>query len=88
VSATVDEAVAGGPHAASAGAFEQHTGTVTAFDEFAGWGTVTDAAGTERFFHCTTIADGTRTIAVGTDVSFEVRPGAAGSWEATRLTPR
>jgi cold shock CspA family protein len=87
VRAPADEAVAA-PPPASTGAFEQHAGTVTDFDDFAGWGTVTDGAGIERFFHCTTIADGTRTIAVGTEVTFEVRPGAAGSWEATRLTPR
>jgi hypothetical protein len=39
-------------------------------------------------FHCTQIADGTRTIDVGTAVTFEVRAGAMGRWEATTLAPR
>jgi cold shock CspA family protein len=43
-------------------------------------------AGDDRwFFHCTQIADGTRTIAVGTPVTFEVRPGQRGTWEATHV---
>lgn len=85
MSAPVDGAVAAGPPPAATGAFEHRTGTVTAFDEFGGWGKVTDDAGTERFFHCTAIADGTRTIAVGTDVAFVVTPGAVGRWEAADL---
>jgi cold shock CspA family protein len=62
-------------------------GTVTAFDEPRGLGVIT-AAGTEYPFHCTVIADGTRTIAVGTDVEFEVVPGGLGRWEAAAVTPR
>ena len=62
------------------------TGVVTEFDEPAGFGTVTaDGGGVEHFFHCTAIADGTRTIPVGTDVTFELRPGGLGRWEATDL---
>jgi cold shock CspA family protein len=38
-------------------------------------------------FHCTSIADGSRTIAVGQHVRFTVVPGRLGRWEATRLTP-
>ena len=37
-------------------------------------------------FHCTAIADGTRTIEVGTAVTFEVRPAGMGRWEATAIT--
>ena len=37
-------------------------------------------------FHCTQIADGTRTIAVGTPVTFDVVPGHLGRWEAAALT--
>lgn len=61
-------------------------GTVTEFDEGRGLGTV-ESGGRTYPFHCTQIADGTRTIAVGTDVSFEVGPGGLGRWEARSLTP-
>jgi cold shock CspA family protein len=58
-------------------------GVVVAFDEFKGYGTVRTQDGAEHFFHCTTIADGTRTIAVGTPVTFTLRPGHRGAWEAS-----
>lgn len=65
------------------------TGSVATFDDPRGIGTVTDEAdGREYFFHCTAIADGTRTIAVGAAVEFEVVPGRRGVWEATGLRPR
>ncbi len=64
------------------------TGTVVAFDEHKGCGTVRAADGRELFFHCTAIADGTRTIPVASEVSFEVVAGHLGQWEADRLTPR
>ena len=57
------------------------------FDEARGLGTV-EADGQRYPFHCTQIADGTRTIAVGTMVTFGVRPGGMGRWEAAALTPR
>ena len=41
------------------------TGTVTEFDDAAGLGTITSDDGTTYAFHCTAIADGTRTIANG-----------------------
>ncbi len=62
-------------------------GTVTEFDEARGYGTVTGDDGVERFFHCTQIADGTRTISVGTPVTFTVVPGRLGRWEAATLRP-
>ena len=60
------------------------------FDDAAGVGVVRDddAPHAEHFFHCTEIADGTRTIAVGTKVDYAVGPGHRGRWEARRLTPR
>ena len=62
------------------------TGVVVAFDEAKGYGTVRgDGDGAEHFFHCTAIADGTRTIALGAAVSFEVAAGRLGRWEATNL---
>ena len=57
-------------------------GTVTEFDDAAGYGTVRTDDGRELFFHCTAIADGTRTIPVGTRVTFTERPGHHGRWEA------
>ena len=62
-------------------------GSVSAFDEHRGLGEVTDAGGTVYPFHCTAIADGTRTIAVGAEVEFEVAPGPLGRWEAAGITP-
>ena len=60
-------------------------GTVVEFDEPRGLGTI-EADGARYPFHCTAILDGTRTIAVGTTVSFELRPGGMGRWEATAIT--
>lgn len=59
-------------------------GTVVEFDEPRGWGVIESAD--DRYpFHCTSIADGTRTIAVGAVVRFEVRAGGMGRWEATAI---
>ena len=58
------------------------TGTVVDFDEHRGYGAVRTVDGRELFFHCTAIADGTRRIAVGTEVVFAVVPGHRGQWEA------
>ena len=63
------------------------TGVVTEFDGPAGFGTVTADDGPEHFFHCTAIADGSRTIEVGAAVEFEVVAGRQGRWEATDLRP-
>lgn len=45
-------------------------GTVGAFDEAAGLGTVDGDDGASYPFHCVEIADGTRTIPVGVAVRF------------------
>ena len=64
-------------------------GTVATFDEAKGFGTVRDdSTGEEHFFHCTAIADGTRTIDVGATVTFDVVPGRNGRWEARAITPK
>lgn len=60
-------------------------GTVATFEDPAGYGTVADDDGNEWFFHCTAIADGTRTIEVGTAVVFDVSPGRLGRWEAANI---
>lgn len=56
-------------------------GTVVAFDEHAGFGTLRADDGRELFFHCTQLTDGTRRIDVGTGVRFEVVAGHLGRWE-------
>jgi cold shock CspA family protein len=61
------------------------TGSVSQFDEAKGYGTVRGDDGRDLFFHCTQIADGTRTIPVGVNVEFEVVPGRNGRWEATHI---
>lgn len=63
-------------------------GTVTAFDDPRGLGEVTADDGTAYPFHCTQIADGTRTIVEGAAVTFDVVAGRLGRWEAARLTAR
>jgi len=60
-------------------------GAVTEFDDAAGLGSVSSEDG-QYPFHCTQIADGTRSIAVGTPVTFDVAP-RLGRWEAIRLRP-
>jgi len=60
---------------------------VSAFDEHRGLGEIAAADGTVYPFHCTEITDGTRTIAVGTAVEFEVVPGHLGRWEAAEVAP-
>ena len=62
-------------------------GTVTDFDESRGLGEVTDETGTLYTFHCVEIADGTRSIAVGTPVRFDVM-AKFGRYEAARITAR
>jgi CspA family cold shock protein len=61
-------------------------GTVAAFDDPRGLGTITADDGVAYPFHCTQIADGTRTIAVGTAVRFELLP-KLGRYEATAIEP-
>ena len=60
-------------------------GTVVDFDEHRGYGKVRDEDGEEYFFHCTAIADGSRTVEVGTPVAFAVVAGHRGRYEATAL---
>ncbi|QGG95196.1 cold-shock protein [Actinomarinicola tropica] len=65
----------------------RRAGTVVAFDDDKGYGEV--GGDDDRwFFHCTAIADGSRTIEVGAPVSFRVVPGRLGRWEAADLRPR
>jgi hypothetical protein len=51
-----------------------------------GLGEITADDGVVRPFHCIAIADGTRTIAVGTRVGFTLL-AKMGRYEATAVTP-
>lgn len=66
--------------------FELATGVVAAFDEPRGLGTIRAADGAELPFHCTQIADGSRTIAEGERVRYVVVPGHLGRWEAAGIS--
>ena len=59
-------------------------GSVTEFDESRGLGEITEETGTLFRFHCAEIVDGTRTIAVGTPVRFDVM-AKLGRYEAARI---
>ncbi len=63
------------------------TGKVSAFDERRSLGEVTADDENVYPFHCTVIADGTRTISLETRVEFEIVPGRLGRWEAAAITP-
>jgi cold shock CspA family protein len=70
-----------------AAAFTDRTGVVATFDDHEGAGTVRDATSDEVWpFHCTRIADGSRTIAAGTPVAFRVELGPTGL-EAVAVAP-
>jgi cold shock CspA family protein len=71
----------------SAAGGERRTGVVAAFDDAVGFGTVRLDDGAELFVHCTAIADGSRTVAVGAAVTVVVVPGHLGRYEAADLRP-
>jgi cold shock protein len=60
-------------------------GTVTEYDDHKGYGAITAEDGQQLFFHCTRIADGTRTINEGAAVTFEIVAGHGGRWEAAAI---
>lgn len=62
-----------------------HLGRVTSFDFDRALGTVTSDEGAEFGFHATAIADGSRTIDVGTRVAFVIAAGLGGHLEARGL---
>lgn len=66
---------------------ERADGVVIAFDAERGLGEVELLDGRRLGFHCVEIADRSRTIEVGVEVSVEVRP-KLGRWEAAQLTAR
>ena len=62
-------------------------GTVVAFDPEVGLGTVAAADGSRHDFHCTAIADGSRTIDPEGAVAYSVGPAGPGRWEAVVVLP-
>jgi cold shock CspA family protein len=60
-------------------------GVIETFDDAAGLGVVRGADGRAYPFHCTQLADGTRTVPEGVDVIIQVRAGHLGRWEATAI---
>jgi cold shock CspA family protein len=64
-------------------------GRVHTYDNAAGYGTILEDAAEnvagDWFFHCTAIAEGSRTIATEQPVSFALTPGHLGRYEATDI---
>ncbi len=64
-----------------------YSGRIATFDDVVGRGEI-EAGGGMRFpFHCTAIADGSRTIAADIAVRFRLVPGPLGALEATAIKP-
>jgi CspA family cold shock protein len=61
-------------------------GVVASFDENLGLGTILASEGTVYEFHCIEIADGSRAIEVGRDVSFGLL-AKLGRYEAANIRP-
>lgn len=61
-----------------AAAFTDRVGTVHGFDEAEGAGTVLGDDGLAAWFHCTRIADGSRSVPVGAAVRYRIEPGPTG----------
>lgn len=59
-------------------------GVVAAFDEQSGLGVVATDDGVQHPFHCIEIADGSRAIDIGTEVSFDLL-AKFGRWEAANI---
>jgi hypothetical protein len=64
-----------------------YSGRIASFDDFVGRGEVEARGGLHFPFHCTAIADGSRTIAPDTAVRFRLAPGPLGALEAVAIEP-
>jgi cold shock CspA family protein len=67
--------------------YGEATGTVASFEKDRGLGEIVATDGGIYPFHCTAIADGTRDIKVGKEVTFTVTAGHLGRLEATAIKP-
>ena len=65
----------------------QYTGRVVTFDDHRGRGELEAHGGLHFPFHCTAVADGSRTIAPDTPVRFRLVIGPLGALEATASAP-
>ena len=63
-------------------------GRVRSFDERRGMGWITSEDGNVLAFHSTAIAKGSRRIAEGAQVEFDVVAGVPGRWEAAAIEKR
>ena len=61
-------------------------GRVVDYDDHKGYGFVQGDDGRRLFFHCTSIADGSRTIPLGAEVTYEVVTDPRGKPEAASIT--
>jgi CspA family cold shock protein len=59
-------------------------GVVAAFDEQSGLGILAGHDGVEHPFHCIEIADGSRTVDIGAEVTFDLL-AKFGRWEAANI---
>ena len=57
------------------------------YDDHKGYGWLDTGDGERLFFHCTAIADGSRTIPVGIEVSYEPVTDPRGKPEAAAVRP-
>ena len=62
-------------------------GRVAEYDDHKGYGFLETADGGRLFFHCTAIADGTRTIPAGVAVEYEAVTDPRGKPEAAAVRP-
>jgi cold shock CspA family protein len=62
-----------------------YSGRVATFDDHVGRGRIEAQGGLQFPFHCTAIADGTRTITPDTAVKFRLVPGPLGALEAVAI---
>ena len=60
-------------------------GRVADYDDHKGWGYIATDEGRLLFFHCTAIADGTRTIDVDADVEYDEVVDPRGKPEAANV---
>lgn len=66
--------------------YGEATGTVASFEKDRGLGEIVTAGGAIYPFHCTAIADGSRDIEVGREVTFTISAGHLGRLEATAIS--
>jgi hypothetical protein len=64
----------------------RYSGRVAEYDDDVGRGEI-EAGGLRFPFHCTAIADGSRTIPTDTPVHFRLVAGPLGALEATAVSP-